>query len=154
MTARSSAAIWGCGVLLACVANPWSDEETVHPESLAEGTYGVAYGQGLPAADEAALLAVTAKLDRTAGQLVFTMADGSQQTLAFAPRPIEQWQGDCATMSGHALDEVADLSPAPLRLESLSFATPLVFAKCGPARMILADTLDPSATTWLAFDLR
>ena len=119
---------------------------------LAEGTYRVVFGHGYQAADEARLLAVTARLDRATNQVVFTLADGSQQMLAFSPRPRSQWQPDCRTMSSRALDEVADLSPAPLRLESLSFLTPLVYAKCTPSRMILANDLD-DMSTFLALDL-
>jgi hypothetical protein len=55
-------------------------------------------------------------------------------------------------MSSLALDEVADLSPAPLRLESLTFLTPIVSAKCTPSRMILANDID-GLSTFLALDL-
>jgi hypothetical protein len=123
-----------------------------YPVALAEGTYRVAFGQGYPAADEARLLAVTARLDRATNQVVFTLADGSQQVLALSPRPRSQWQPDCFTMSSHALDEVADLSPAPLRMESLTFLTPLVYAKCTPSRMILANDID-DMSIFLALDL-
>ena len=123
-----------------------------YPVALAEGTYRVVFGQGYEAADEARLLAVTARLDRATNQVVFTLANGSQQVLAFAPRPRSQWQPDCRTMSSRALDEVADLSPALLRLESLSFLTPLVYAKCTPTRMILANDVDEMAT-FLVLDL-
>ncbi len=123
-----------------------------YPVALAQGTYRVAFGQGYPVEDEARLLAVTAHLDRATNQIAFDLADGSRQVLAFTPRPTSQWQPDCFTMSSHSLDEVADLSPAPLRLESLSFATPLVYAKCTPARMILANAAG-EASTFLAFDL-
>jgi hypothetical protein len=126
---------------------------TEYPVALAEGTYRVVFGQGYQAADEARLLAVTAHLDRATNQLVFYLADGSQQVLAFSPRPRSQWQPDCYTMSRHALDEVADLSPAPLRLESLTFLTPLVFVKCAPSRMILANTSTGDESLFLAFDL-
>jgi hypothetical protein len=47
---------------------------------------------------------------------------------------------------------MADLSPAPLRLESLSFLTPLVYAKCTPSRMILANDIYEMSTL-LALDL-
>lgn len=123
-----------------------------YPVALAPGTYRVAFGHGYPAADEARILAVTAFLDRDGNRIVFDLADGSRQALAFSPRPMSQWQPDCPTMSSHALDEVADLSPAPLRLESLSFVTPLVYAKCTPGRMILANDVRDE-TTFLAFDL-
>lgn len=123
-----------------------------YPVALAEGTYRVVFGQGYQAADEARLLAVTARLDRATNQIVFTLGDGSQQMLAFSPRPRSQWQPDCFTISSHNLDEVADLSPAPLRLESLSFLTPLVYAKCTPSRMILANDID-GMSTFLALDL-
>lgn len=123
-----------------------------YPVALAEGTYRVTFGQGYQAADEARLLAVLARLDRATNQIVFTLAGGSQQVLAFSPRPRSQWHGDCRTMSSFARDEVADLSPAPLRLESLSFLTPLVYAKCTPSRMILANDID-GMSTFLALDL-
>jgi hypothetical protein len=121
--------------------------------AIPEGTYRVAFGQGYSPEDEARLLALTARVDRIGGQVVFTMADGSQQALAFSPRPRSQWQPACFTMSSHSLNEVADLAPAPLRLESLAFLTPVVFAYCSPTRMILAnDAMSPSV--FLAFDLR
>ena len=123
-----------------------------YPVALAEGTYRVVFGQGYQAADEARLLAVTARLDRATNQIVFTLADGSQQMLAFSPRPRSQWQPDCFTMASHSLDEVSDLSPAPLRLESLTFPTPLVYAKYTPSRMILANDID-GMSTFLALDL-
>ena len=125
---------------------------TEYTVALADGTYRVTFGQGYEAADEARLLAITARLDRATSQVVFTLADGSRQLLAFSPRPRSQWQPDCRTMSSFALDEVADLSPAPLRLESLSFLTPLVYAKCPPSRMILANDIS-GMSTFLALDL-
>ncbi len=128
--------------------------ERVYPASLESGTYHAVFGEGYAPEDEARVLAITAQLDRTAGTLVFTRFDGSQAVLQFSPRPREEWQPDCYTMASHALDEVADLSPAPLQLESLTFATPLVFAKCSPTRMILSDTPDETASGWLAFDLQ
>lgn len=122
------------GVLLAATLVFVACEEEVHEARLSEGTYRVVYGDGYEAADEARLLAVRARLDRATGQLVFTMAEGSQQTLAFSPRPREQWEPDCFTMASHFENEVADLSPRPLQVESLTFATPIVFAKCSRLR--------------------
>jgi len=40
-------------------------------------------------------------------------------------------------------DDVADLTPAPLVIESFQVTTPLVFAECGPTRIIL-----PTSTTY------
>ncbi len=108
---------------------------------LAKGTYKVSFGQGYAAADEQKLLAITAALDRTGQQLVFTMQDGTKKALNFAPRDQSQWMLDCYTMRSHYLDEVADLTPAPLQLESMTFNAPLVYAKCSQYRMILSDTL-------------
>ena len=56
-------------------------------------------------------------------------------------------------MGDFVKDETADVSPAPLRLESMTFATPLVYAKCGPTRMILSDSLDEQGA-FLIFDHR
>ena len=123
-----------------------------YPVVLVEGTYRAAFGHGYQATDEARLLAVTARLDRATNQIVFTLSNGSQQVRAFSPRPRSQWQPDCVTMSNRALDEVADLSPAPLQLESLTFVTPIVYAKCTPNRMILANDLD-GTSPFLALDL-
>ena len=141
-------------LLLACLTGCGEERRGLneYPVALAEGTYRVVFGQGYEAADEARLLAVTARLDRATNQVVFTLANGSQRVLAFAPRPRSQWQPDCFTMSSHALDEVADLSPAPLRMESLTFLTPLVYAKCTPSRMILANDID-DMYIFLALDL-
>ncbi len=123
-----------------------------YPVALAEGTYRVAFGQGYQAVDEVLMLAVTARLDRATNQVVFTLADGSQQVRAFSPRPRSRWHPDCFTMSSHTLDEVADLSPAPLQVESITFVTPIVYAKCTTSRMILANDLDETSTL-LALDL-
>ena len=114
---------------------------TVHTASLADGTYRVS-DPGQPPAVQA----ITARLDRAAGQLTFTLADRSVVVTAFAPRPSTQWHGDCTTMASHWQDEVADLTPAPLSLEALTFPTPLVFAKCSPDRMILASDLTEQGT--------
>ena len=126
-------------------------EEEITEAPILEGRYAVAFGAGYAAQDEAAVLAITAEVDRAAGEVSFTLADGAKRTLRFLPRPKEQWVEDCATMNGHALDEVADLSPAPLQLESMSFATPLLYAKCGPSRLILANR--HAEDYFLAFDL-
>lgn len=107
---------------------------------MAEGNFKLAYGHGYAPADEAAILRITARLERSAGRLVFTLADGSQRTLTFAPRPPSQWKPDCFTMNSHILCEVADLAPGNLRLESMNFSSPLAFAKCDPNRIILANT--------------
>jgi hypothetical protein len=152
MTGRGLAvAAAGCA-LIACGMHV--DNGVTSTAALADGTYHVAFGSGYAPADEPAVLAVTAQLRRAEGRLVFTMRDGSQRTMVFSPRPLERWQPDCFTMGNHVLDEVADLSPAPLHVESLTFATPLVFAKCGPRRMILADAPDGAGPAWLAFDLQ
>jgi hypothetical protein len=149
---RGIAAAFALAAIAACTD---ATHEEVQAVSLSSGTYRAAYGAGYAPADEARVLAITATLDRAALRLVFTLADASRVEVAFAPRPPGQWKPDCYTMTSHVLDEVAELSPAPLQLESLTFATPLVFAKCRPERMILADTTDEaSATTWLAFDLQ
>lgn len=107
---------------------------------MAEGTFKVASGQGYAPADEAAILRITARLDRSADRLVFTLADGTQRSMPFSSRPPSQWKPDCYTMNSHILCEVADLGPGPLQLLSLSFSTPLVYAKCDPKRVILANT--------------
>jgi hypothetical protein len=122
---------------------------------LAGGTYKVSFGFDYAIADEQKILAITANLDRTSQQLVFTMKDGTKKTTSFTPRDESQWQGDCAAMGGsYVLDEVADLAPAPLQLESMTFDTPLVYAKCSPLRMILSINTSESGTTpMLVFDL-
>lgn len=120
---------------------------------LSDGVYAVTRGFGYAVADEQRILAITAKLNRAAGQLVFTLADGSQKTLSFTPRPKGQWPGDCATMSSAVLDEIADLAPAPLVLESMTFTTPLVFAKCAPGRMIVSNMYG-EGSLFLVMDLK
>jgi hypothetical protein len=107
------------------------------PISMSAGAYKVAYGQGYAAADETAILKITARLDRSAGRMSFTLADGSQRTLLFSPRPASQWKPDCYTMNSHLLCEVADLSPGSLQLESMTFSAPVVYAKCDSNRIIL-----------------
>jgi hypothetical protein len=147
-----ASAIFGVFLFLG-TASCGEESQKEYPVSLADGEYRVVFGRGYEAADEARILAVTARLDRSANQIVFTLADGSHQVLVFSPRPRSQWQPDCFTLSSHSLDEVADLSPAPLRLESLTFLTPVVYAKCTTGRMILADDAGPGSTPFLALDL-
>ncbi len=143
-----------CAFLFSCSTG--SDHTlSVTEAQLANGTYKVSYGFNYPAADEQKILAITANLDRTSNQLTFSMQDGTQKVLSFTSRDKSQWQGDCRTMGSYVLDEVADLAPAPLQLESMVFNIPLVFAKCGPNRMILSITtsqIDSSAPV-LIFDL-
>jgi hypothetical protein len=125
--------------------------------ALADGTYRAVFGAGYAPADEARILAVTAHLDRAAGRLVLTLADGSRRSLAFAPRDRARWHPDCFTGAGgppsSVLGEVADLSPAPLRLESLTLETPIVYAKCSPRRMVLAGAVGDAAP-FLVLDLQ
>ena len=144
LAAASALALSGCGYL--------DDDIRIFSASLADGTYRARFVGGHDPAEEADLLAITARLDRAAGTLVLTLGDGSQRTLGFAPRPRAQWQPDCRTMASMFENEVADLSPAPLQLGSLSFATPLVHAKCGPSRMILADSPAEPAAVYLILD--
>jgi hypothetical protein len=152
MQARDSLSALFC-VLLALITGCGQEGDRVYPVALSDGTYRVAFGKGYSPTDEARVLAVTARLDRTNSRLVFTLTDGSVRTLSFSPRPRGEWQPDCFTMSSHYLEEVAEVEPAPLQLESLTFATPVIFPKCGPQRMILSNaTLDESA--FLAFDLQ
>jgi hypothetical protein len=143
--------------LLAQIASCSSSSQNTHivtKAQLAAGTYKVSYGFNYAAADEQKILAITADLDRTGQQLVFTLQDGTKRALVFTPRDESQWKPDCYTMKSHVLCEVADLTPAPLQLESMTFDAPLVYAKCSPSRMILTSTLyeDPSLP-FLVFDL-
>lgn len=121
--------------------------------TISNGTYRAVFAKGYLPTDEAKVLAVVATLDRAAGRLVFTMADGSRQTVTASFRPQSQWHADCPTMDGRALNEVADLSPAPLRIESMSFATPVVVPKCAAGRLILS-AAPGDETTFIAFDLQ
>jgi hypothetical protein len=120
--------------------------------ALAAGPYRVASGGGYQASDEPLFLATTARLDRAASRLVLTLADGSERSLGFAPRPEERWLADCYTMASHTLSEVADITPAPLDLYSLHLATPVAYAKCSPNRMILANA-PGDESTFLVLDL-
>lgn len=118
---------------------------------LEDGTYAVVNGAGWAAADEARVRAIRARIDRAQSRVVFTLADGSEQTVTLAPRPRARWKGDCATMTSLVFDEVADLSPAPLRLGSLAFTAPVLYPKCGPTRIIVAND-GSDAEPWLALD--
>ena len=144
-----------CALLYSCSTG--SDQNTlrVTKAQLANGTYRVSYGFNYTTADEQKILAIIANLDRSSNQLTFSMQDGTQKIFSFTPRDESQWQADCRTMSSYVLDEVADLAPAPLQLESMVFNTPLVFAKCGPNRMILSITTSQSdsSSPVLIFDL-
>jgi hypothetical protein len=124
------------------------------PVTLADGSYRALGGAGYADADAPRLMAVTAVLDRAGGRLVLTLGDGSQKVLTFTPRPKEGWQPDCFTMASHSVDEVADLSPAPLQVDTLTFTTPLVFAKCDPGHLILADASAGETAPWLGFALQ
>jgi hypothetical protein len=123
------------------------------PVSLADGTYRVTGAIGSPASDQARLLAVTATLDRASGRMVFTLADGSTQALDVTFLPRSGWAPDCPTMASHTLNEVATLAPAPLRLESLSFATPTIHPKCWSGRLLLSSGTT-EAPPVLIFDLQ
>lgn len=149
---------WGTAVLAAlALAGCESEEPRPGPReyrvALAEGTYRVAYGRGYDPVDEARFLAVTAQLDRAAGEITFTLSDGSHQTLRFTPRPESEWWADCATMKDYARDEVADLSPAPLVIETLTFTAPIVYAKCISEWMIVTGAHGGPDDPFLRLDL-
>lgn len=156
--AAATSALAGVLALAACAGdNGGPRPSQVTWAALGDGTYHVSGGQGFDPAAASSLLAVTAQLDRAAGRLVLTLADGSHRTLGFSPRDRSAWQADCVTGAGgppsSVMCEIADLSPAPLQLETLRFATPLVYAKCSPTRMILADRPDEvSAGAFLILD--
>jgi hypothetical protein len=116
-----------------------SDADEVPTASLADGTYHVIDIVGsVQPGEEANLLAMSARLNRAAGTLVLTLADGTQRTLTFAPRRRSSWRSDCFTMASHIDNEVADLSPAPLALGSLTFASPVAYPKCSEGRILLS----------------
>lgn len=151
-------------LLLCCLLACWScsgDQSStpsapnVMKAQLASGTYKVTSAANFPTQDEQQLYAITANLDRASNKLVLTLQDGSTRNLSFVPRGESQWQQDCAVMGGYALDEVADLNPVPLQLDSVNFSTPLVYAKCSSTRMILTTQLGAkadSSTPALIFD--
>lgn len=145
----------GLGVallLLSCGGGSgFADREIL--ATLAEGNYRCTSAHGHLATEEARLLAVTARLDRAAGTLVLTLADGSRRTLQFSPRPRDRWKIDCQTMNSHIREETADISPQPLLMESLSFPTPVAYAKCAATRMILSNGAD-DLSQYLVLDLQ
>lgn len=131
------------GVVALASCDPEESAPVVTTAQLASGTYHVLSGSGpVPPAEEADLLAVTVHLDRAAGTLVVRNADGAEQTFAFSPRPRSAWRSDCATMGGHVDNEVADLSPGPLRIGSFVLESPLVYPKCSATRMLLSEAPD------------
>lgn len=137
--------------LLLVAAVGCEDQRTDHPFAVAEGTYHLAYGVGLTDDEEASLAGLSAHLDRPSGRLTLALPGQAARVLVFSPWPRDQWVADCATMSGSSANEVADLSPVPLVLGPVRFETPLVHAKCGQNRMVLADTYDGAKA--LSFDL-
>jgi hypothetical protein len=154
MTNRSHGIRAFAGLLLfAGLAGCGDGGDKVDPVTISDGFYAVIGGRGYLASDEAKVLAVTARLDRTAGSLVLTMADGSQQALTISFRPQGEWRADCYTMNSHSLNELAELSPAPLQVESMSFARPVVFPKCNAQRLILSSAPGDEAY-YLALDRR
>lgn len=130
-----------------------AEQESI-PTELAAGLYKVSYGMNYDTADEQKLLAVTAAIDRSEKKIIFTMQDSSQKVLSFTARDKSQWTAGCLVIGKYYLEEVADLTPGPLHIESLVFDTPLVRAVCSPNRMVLTTTLedDPSEPA-LIFDL-
>jgi hypothetical protein len=122
--------------LSACSSDP---EMTETKAQLSDGKYAVAFGDGFAKADEQDILGITAEVNRSSAQVVFTLADGTASTFTWAPRSEDTWPGDCATMNSAVKGEVADLSPAPVELLSLKLDTPVVYAKCSPTRMILTN---------------
>lgn len=144
-----------CTSILSCSGSEDQNTPKVTKAQLATGTYKVSYGFNYAPVDEQKILAITANLDRPSQQLVLTMQDGTKRTLSFTPRNESQWIGDCATMGSYVLDEVADLTPVSLQLESMTFNTPIAYAKCSPNRMILSNTTSESdsSSPVLVFDL-
>jgi hypothetical protein len=93
-------------------------------------------------ASHATLRRVTALLEPGRTTLVLTLPDGVPKAFRFAPRPRSQWQGDCATMRGSVLCEVADLVPVnghPLVLGGRTFSQPVIKMKCSSSRMVLSE---------------
>lgn len=151
MTARFAFPLALSGLLVICCGRS-TNSQIEYTAILADGSYRAKFGGGYDPADEPSLLAITAHLDNAGKELVFYLADGSQQTATFSSRPRSQWQKDCYTIASHSLDEVADLSPAPLQLvKSLTFNSPLAFAKCAPERMIITDDYS-DGSKFIAFD--
>lgn len=134
----------GCGLL---------DGDREEPVAIPDGTFRVAFVGGIPEAERGALLAVTARVERASARLVLALGDGTEQVLAAAFRPRSRWEKGCYTMASHSLNEVADLSPAPLQLGTVNFATPLVYAYCSRSRLMLADAYGGDGP-FLAFDLQ
>jgi hypothetical protein len=104
------------------------------------GRFKAVYSSNLNPGDWSGADALTADVDRQRETVVLTLADGSQKTLYIGSRPKEMWPGDCATFDGYVLSEVADLSPAPLVLPSVTFTAPLLYAKCGRDRLVLSES--------------
>jgi len=151
MNARLALPVVLSGMLVVCCGKS-ARESVEYTARLADGAYRTAYAQGYDPADEASILAVTAHLNTTAQELVLYLADGSQHAVTFLPRPRSQWQKACATMASHFLNEVGDLSPAPLQLaKSLTFNTPLAYSYCSSNRMIIADDYNDQIR-FIAFD--
>lgn len=127
------------------------EEQTEYTSALKDGTDHLVSGFGLTSEEQADLVGLSAHLDRTSGLLTLTLPGQAEQVLVFSPRPRDEWHSACWTMSSHSLDEVADLSPGPLVLGSVTLETPLVYAACSPELMVLADS--PDGARGLRLDL-
>jgi hypothetical protein len=163
---------WTLLLLTSCVAvlttdppaaaAPAQTTATRHPGQVHEArvTAGQAYHctAHLGFQDEAhhaTLRRVTALLEPGRTTLVLTLPDGDPKAFRFAPRPRSQWQGDCATMRGSVLCEVADLIPVnghPLVLSGRTFSKPVLKMKCSSTRMVLSEG-QPDAEPCLILDL-
>jgi hypothetical protein len=118
---------------------------------LTDGTYAATAVHGHDPADEAKLRSVTAALDLGAGTVTLRLADGTQRVLEVTPRA--GWISACPTMSSHARLQAADLSPAPLQVESMTFVAPMIQTYCWSGRLLLSDD-PPSQDFMLVFDRR
>jgi hypothetical protein len=96
-------------------------------------------GSGVP---DPALAQVTAQLEPGGKVLVITLPGAPAWRLPFKSRDRSQWQGDCTTMDGSTLCEVADLvteEAQPLILAGQTFSKPVVKVKCSPGRIVLSE---------------
>jgi hypothetical protein len=81
------------------------------------------------------------EIDREAGQMVFTLVDGSRITVSFVARDRAAWPAGCPTNIQSTRMEVLEIAADPLSLGSTEFRQPVLVRDCPrkPVRLVLRE---------------
>jgi hypothetical protein len=117
-------------LLTGCSLDRWVEVEA--------GGYAVDREMGT-AAGAAALEVRRLVVDRKAGQMVFTLIDGSEVTTSFVSRERTAWPEGCPTNIQSTRMEVLEIAEDPLILGSTAFDRPVLVRDCPaePVRLVL-----------------